>query len=190
MQSPFSRWTRVFAWGLLLTCVAGATSVVQLSFEELIDHSDLVVSGQVTRSWADWDSERKFIWTHYEVAVSAAHKGVPDATVIISEAGGAAGNQRMTIAGTVVYQTGENILVFLTRVPNGYLRTTGWGQGKYTVDDKGRLHASESLRSVEIVQGAGPAAGTSIGSLEGMSAAELHARIAARLRSQQPGAAR
>jgi hypothetical protein len=171
---------------LLLTCVAGATSVPQLSFEELIDHSDLIVSGQVTRSWAEWDSEHKFIWTHYEVAVSAAHKGTPGATAVVSEVGGIVGDRGMSVAGTVGYQTGEKVLVFLTRVPNGYLRTTGWGQGKYTVDEKNILHASASLRSIEIVQGKGTATGTPIRTLEGMSSAELHNRIAARLRSQQP----
>ncbi len=120
--------------------MAGATSVIQLSFEELVDHSESIVSGQVTRSWADWDSEHKFIWTHYEVAVSAVHKGAPGATVVVSELGGAVDGQAMTVAGTVTYQPGENVLIFLTRVPNGYLRTTGWGQGKYTVDGKGILH--------------------------------------------------
>jgi hypothetical protein len=169
MRYPSSGWARLGASSLLLVCVAGATSVIQLSFEELVDHSEAIVSGQVTRSWAAWDSEHKFIWTHYEVAVSAVHKGKPSATVIVSEGGGAVGDRVMTIAGTVTYQVGENVLVFLTRVPNGYLRTTGWGQGKYTVDSNGVLHGGASLR-----------AGTSIASLEGMSAAQLHALVAAR----------
>lgn len=186
MRYPFRRWAGLLTSSLLLTCVAGATSVPQLSFEELIDHSDLIVSGQVTRSWAEWDSEHKFIWTHYEVAVSAAHKGTPGATAVVSEVGGIVGDRGMSVAGTVGYQTGEKVLVFLTRVPNGYLRTTGWGQGKYTVDEKNILHASASLRSIEIVQGKGTATGTPIRTLEGMSSAELHNRIAARLRSQQP----
>jgi hypothetical protein len=169
MQYPSSRWARLGASGLLLVCVAGATSVIQLSFEELVDHSETIVSGQVTRSWAAWDDEHKFIWTHYEVTVSAVHKGTPGATVVVSEAGGTLDGRVMTIAGTITYQGGENVLVFLTRVPNGYLRTTGWGQGKYTVDGKGILHGGASLR-----------AGTSIASLEGMSAAQVHALVVAR----------
>ena len=178
MRHLFSRCARLFASSFLVICSAGATSVEQLSFEELIDHSNLIVSGQVTRAWADWDSEHKFIWTHYEVAVSATHKGTPGSTVVISEAGGVVGDRGMSIAGTISYQPGEKILVFLTRVPNGYLRTTGWSQGKYTVDDKGTLHAASSLRP-----------GTSIAALEGMSAAELHTRVANRLRQQQQTAA-
>jgi hypothetical protein len=169
MRYPSSRWARLFASSLLLVCVAGATSVIQLSFEELVDHSESIVSGQVTRSWADWDSEHKFIWTHYEVAVSAVHKGSPGATVVVSELGGAVDGQAMTVAGTVTYEAGEKVLIFLTRVPNGYLRTTGWGQGKYTIDGKGVLHGGASLR-----------AGISIASLEGMSAAQVHALVAAR----------
>ena len=169
MQCPFSRWASLIASSLLLVCVAGATSVIQLSFEELVDRSESIVSGRVTRSWADWDSEHKFIWTHYEVAVSAVHKGAPGATVVVSELGGAVDGQAMTVAGTVTYEPGENVLIFLTRVPNGYLRTTGWGQGKYTVDGKGILHGGASLRP-----------GTSITSLEGMSAAQVHALVAAR----------
>ena len=188
MQVPSSLWTRLFLSGVLVACAAQATSVAQLSFEELIDHSELFVSGQDTRSWADWDAEHKFIWTHHEVAVSASHKGTPGSTVVISELGGVVGDRGMTVAGTVGYQAGEKVLVFLTRVPNGYLRTTGWGQGKYTVDEKNRLHASASLRAVELVQGT--VAGTSISSLDGMSTAELHTRVAARLRSQTTGGVR
>jgi hypothetical protein len=169
MRFPFSRWARLWAFSLLLVCVAAATSVIPLSFEELVDHSESIVSGEVTRSWADWDAERKFIWTHYEVAVSAVHKGTPEPMVVVSEVGGVVGDRAMTVAGTVTYRAGEKVLIFLTRVPNGYLRTTGWGQGKYAVDGKGILHAGSSLR-----------AGTPIASLEGMSTAEVHARVAAR----------
>lgn len=161
---------------------ASAASIKPVSFEELIDHSDLIVSGQVTRSWSDWDSEHKFIWTNYEVAVSGSLKGSAGANVVISEPGGVVGTHAMSVEGTVGYQTGENVLVFLTRVPNGYLRTTGWSQGKYIVDGKSKLHGA-SLRA-ELAEGAGSASGTSIGTLEGMSAAELKSRVAARVRSQ------
>lgn len=187
MESLFARWARLFASSLLLICGAGATSVPQISFEELIDQSNLIVSGEVTRSWTDWDSAQKFIWTHYEVAVSSAHKGTPGSTVVVSEVGGVAGGLRMTVAGTVSYQPGEKVLVFLTRMPNGYLRTTGWGQGKYSVDEKGTLHASASLRGVEMVQSAGRPAGTSISSLEGMSTAQLHSLVVARSRKAEGG---
>jgi hypothetical protein len=176
MRALYFRSFCLITTGFLLAVGAVATSVVQLSLEELIDQSNLIVSGRITRSWTDWDAQHQYIWTHYEISVSNTHKGQPGSTVIISEPGGIIGDRGMTIAGTVSYLTGENVLVFLNRVPNGYLRTTGWGQGGYTVDEKGILHASSSLRP-----------GSSGVTLNGMSISELHQRIASRLRGQQNG---
>jgi hypothetical protein len=71
----------------------------------------------------------------------------------------------MTIAGTVAYTIGENVVVFLSRMPNGYLRTTGWEQGKYTLDSDDRLR------------------GASVTGVQGMSLNELKQRIAARIQA-------
>jgi hypothetical protein len=171
------------AW--LLASNAGATTVPSLSFEEMTDRSELVVSGQVARSWTDWDSEHKYIWTHYELTVSATHKGTAAATLILSEPGGVVGIEGLAVAGAVGYLPGERVLVFLERMPNGYLRTTGWSQGKYDVDAAGRLHPESTLGGVELVNLPGkPAVATPLRILNGMSVAELHGRIAARLKSQ------
>ena len=43
-------------------------------------------------------------------------------------------------------------MVFLERMPNGYLRTTGWSQGRYTVDPKGLVHG-DKLAGTELVSG-------------------------------------
>lgn len=176
------------AIALLIASNAIATTVSSLSFEELIDQSELIVSGQVTRSWADWDSEHKFIWTHYELSVASVQKGTPQSTVVISEPGGNVGIQGMAIAGAVVYHVGDRVLVFLQRMPNGYLRTTGWSQGKYILDNSGRLHAETSLRGLEVVsaqKGAAPAKpATPLLTLDGMNITELRGRISARLQKQ------
>jgi hypothetical protein len=173
---------------LIIASNAGATTVPGLSFEELIDHSELIVAGQVTRSWTDWDSEHKFIWTHYELSVASVQKGTPESTVVLSEPGGNVGIQGMAVAGAVVYQVGDRVLVFLQRMPNGYLRTTGWSQGKYALDDSGRLHAETSLRGPEVInaqKGAAPTQpATPLLSLEGMNLTELRGRISARLQKQ------
>ncbi len=170
-------WTLYLSIILLWISNAGATSVPSLSLEELTDRSELIVTGQIARSWTDWDSAHKFIWTHYELTISGAQKGSPGATVVLSEPGGAVGIQGMAVAGAVVYQPGERVLVFLQRMPNGYLRTTGWSQGKYTVDNAGRLHAVASFGGLEVV--ATQKAETPLRALEGMTVSELRARIAA-----------
>jgi hypothetical protein len=118
-----------------------------LSFSELVDNSELIVSGKITSSWASWDPSHKHIWTHYELAVSDSPKGTPGPTVEIAEPGGTLDGIIMKISGTTGYTVGENVMVFLTRVPNGYLRTTGFGLGKYVIDASGHLHGSGSLNA-------------------------------------------
>jgi hypothetical protein len=175
---------RLLASAFLFVMAAAATSVPRLTFEQLTDTSDAVVSGTVTRSWSDWDSEHKFIWTHHEITVSSAHKGAAVQTLVISEPGGVVGNRGLNIAGAVTYRAGDNVLVFAQRMLNGYMRTTGWGQGKYLVDSTGRVHADSSLAGIERID-LGASAGTSLISLEGMHVTELRQRIAARLRNVQ-----
>src|SRR5690349_2191487 len=131
---------------LLLLQALSATQAARLSFEELTDTSDVIVSGRSGRTWAAWDANRKYIWTHYELTVESVHKGASRSTVEVAEPGGTLDGMVMGIAGTVAYAPGEHVLVFLQRMPNGYLRTTGWGQGKYRVDMQGRIQAGKAMR--------------------------------------------
>jgi hypothetical protein len=178
----------MYSWPLAIMAAvstAGATSVPSLTFEELTDHSELVLVGQVTRTWSDWDSEHKYIWTHHQLSVTDAAKGAPGSTVVVSELGGTVGNRSLNVAGAVVYQTGEKVMVFLQRMPNSYLRTTGWGQGKYSVDTAGRLHAEVAAHGLDIMRAQGAvAANTPLTSLNGMSVNELRSRVAARVSTQ------
>jgi hypothetical protein len=174
-------------WALLGT--SSATSVPSLSFEELTDHSELIVAGQINRAWADWDTAHKYIWTHYELSVSAALKGTPGATVILSEPGGLVGIQGMSIAGSVGYQAGEAVLVFLQRMPNGYLRTTGWSQGKYIVDKAGRLHATVLPGGIQTADTKGDTksrmAATALRSIDGIRVTDLRGLVLLRTQTQR-----
>ena len=168
--------------GLLLAPAASATTIAKLSFDQLTDKADLVVSGTVSRSWTAWDAEHKYIWTHYQVSVLSEIKGSAGRSVEIEELGGIVGDSGMAVPGSVVYQTGEKVLVFLSRWPNGYLRTTGWGQGKYRIDAGNRLHGDSSLSKVEVVGGP-QAAASDVRTLDGMSLNEAAARVTNRVRA-------
>jgi hypothetical protein len=173
-----------FACGFAMLSTASATSIARLSFEELTDQSELVVSGQINRSWADWDAEHKYIWTHYELGVSGALKGSAGSTVVLSEPGGTVGLVAQSIAGTVSYYSGETVLVFLKRMPNGYWRTTGWSQGKFTIDKAGMVHPEASAGGLEIVDSKGRDTATPLRSLDGISVAQLRGLVAARLQGR------
>lgn len=187
MLHSTGRRALLYAFALMIPFSgAFATLVPGLSFEQLTDQSEMVVSGSVVRSWSDWDSGHQYIWTHYEISVAAAYKGSPGRTLVVSELGGVAGNRAMSVAGTVSYAPGESVVLFLQRMPNGFLRTTGWGQGKYVVDKAGLVHGA-APNGLEIVKADGPgqAAATPLRTLEGMSAEQFRARIESRVRSRQ-----
>jgi hypothetical protein len=96
----------------------------------------------------------------------------------------------MVIQGAVAYAPGDQVVVFLSRMPNRYLRTTGWAQGKYELDAAGRLHAAAAISEGEYVQaGTTAVSGSGLRTLEGMSLVDLRQRITARLRSAGQGRA-
>ena len=106
-------------------------------------------------------------------------KGARTSSVEFAEPGGALGAVSMMIPGTVSYAVGEQVTVFLARMPNGYLRTAGWAQGKYTLDEKGTLHSHAGI-GAEFVDVKTATVGVSLQTLEGLSFTDLKRRIAAR----------
>ncbi len=138
------------AWVLLAGCfAAGATTLPRLTFEQLADSSEIVAAGRVVRTWTAWDPEHKYIWTHYLLSVTDTAKGPHSAAVEFAEPGGALDGMSLTVAGAAGYRVGEDVAVFLSRMPNGYLRTAGWTQGKLSIDKAGRLHASGAAAALE-----------------------------------------
>jgi hypothetical protein len=170
---------------VLMATIASATTIARLSLDEMTGRSEMIVSGQVTESFTAWDSEHKYIWTHYIIAVDNSVKGSGARTVEIAEPGGIIGIIGMNIGGATGYIKGEHVLIFLERMPNGYLRTAGLGQGKYGIDAQGRLHGI-TLRDVDVINGnSNP--GTAARSLDGMTIAEATAHLATRVRATAKG---
>ncbi|MEO7144239.1 MAG: hypothetical protein ABI165_12150 [Bryobacteraceae bacterium] len=130
-----------------LLCAAGLAP--PLSVDELVAQSDTIVRGKVIRSWGAMDSENRFIWTHYEVRVSTTLKGQPGATVVIGEPGGTLNGVTLLVPGATHYEAGEEVALFLYRTPIGYLRTTNYGQGKFTISTGGRIHGNTGIESLE-----------------------------------------
>jgi hypothetical protein len=92
----------------------------------------------------------------------------------VSEPGGVVDGIGMTSSGAVPYTLGEHVALFLYPTPIGYLRTTGAGQGKFTIGADGRAHAN--LRGFEL---AGQSRGTPLTSLDGLPLSDFKTRVRA-----------
>ena len=160
---------------LAISVAAYATLVPSLSLRELIDQSELIVHGRVTRSWAAWDSAHKYIWTHHQIDVIDALRGASGASVVASEPGGRVDGLNMVASGSVEYAPGEEAIVFLYRTPIGYLRATGLGQGKYTISSDGRVHAN--LKGLELIKRGASSSAVSLSTLDGLTLSGFKTRV-------------
>ncbi len=153
----------------------GATIVPRLSLEEMVVHSETIVTGRVIRTWATWDSQHQFIWTHNEIVVEDVVKGRHTDRVVVSEPGGVVDGLGMQIAGSPRYALGERVMVFLERMPNGYLRTTGMGQGKLSISHDGSVHLTQA--GADLVGTGSGTGGTALQTLDAATAAEVRRRV-------------
>jgi hypothetical protein len=160
-------WSARVCRGLLFLYVAAAcvaSSFPKLSLADLVSQSEAIISGTVVRSWTGWDSEHRFIWTHTEIHVSGLLKGRSQSVITVSEPGGTADGMTMQIPGATAFTPGEHIHLFLYKTPLGYMRTTGYGQGKLLVSPDGHVHTNKSAEGLD--------------NLDGLSSAEFRARVA------------
>jgi hypothetical protein len=170
---------------LLFTTAAllEATLVPRMSLEEVVNASESIVQGTVVRTWSDWDEAHKYIWTHYEIQVADKLKGVVAGKFVVSEPGGAVGETELQIAGTPQYAVGEEVVLFAERTPLGYLRTCGWGQGKFQVARTaadGQATVRTAVKGVQLVER--PAAqakpqGTPLGEVNGLELEQFKTRV-------------
>tara|TARA_B110000037_G_C17100972_1_gene497966 strand:- start:375 stop:1004 length:630 start_codon:yes stop_codon:yes gene_type:complete len=119
---------------------ANATSLTELSVDQMTDASDMVVRGVVTQVFSELD-ERGNIWTRAQVEVSDVLKGGDTQTVIVDQLGGVYGNQRSIISFATRFSVGEEAYLFIEQLGNGRNSVVGWFQGKFTVrmdPDSGR----------------------------------------------------
>ena len=161
---------------------------------EFLAQVDAIIHGTIARTWSAWDSSHEFIWTHYELRLTESMLGDRLDKVVISEPGGTVGNDSMEIVGAPRYRIGEEVVLLTARTPIGYLRTSGWGQGRFDVvaDPRtGTKVVRSGLAGIELVEPAGAASpatlkpGTSPKSLDGLPLDQFKTRIRALIANRQ-----
>lgn len=123
------------ALSLAFAGAAGATTLANLSTDQLTDASDLVVRGKVASVETDLNDHGKVV-TVAQVQVSETLKGIADAGdwLRVETPGGIYGDLVVDAHGAPRYSAGEDVLLFLVEYGGGDAwSTVGLSLGKYTI---------------------------------------------------------
>lgn len=155
---------------------ARAAIFPSLTVEQLTAQSQVILQGNIVRSWTAWDREHKYIWTHYEVSITEAIRGSASSSFTISEPGGDLDGVHQRFSGAVAYAPGESAFLFLYKTPIGYWRAVGGPQGKFHIEADGRVRADGQADILASVVGR-PPSGTPLTALNGIEAADFKNRV-------------
>ncbi len=113
---------------------AEATSLADLSEDQITDAATYIVRGKILDVWTEVD-ERGLVWTRASVDVQHTYKG-PDSPdfLVVDAMGGVYGERQMMVPASARYSVGEDVLLFLDTIDFGRkLATVGMYLGKYTL---------------------------------------------------------
>jgi hypothetical protein len=125
----------------LIALVAGsvdATTVVPLSFEQLVSESSSVVYGRVIDVRSQWTADRRFIESVVSIEVLRGIKGGAHESIAFTVPGGQVGRYLNVIPGAPVFAAGDHAVFFLTAHGPRLPVTTGLTQGIYRVQRDAR----------------------------------------------------
>lgn len=117
----------------VLAVTADATTVVPLSFEQLVNESSSVIYGRVSDVRAQWTADRRFIESVVTVEILRGMKGSARESVAFTVPGGQVGRYLNVIPGAPSFVSGDLAVFFLTSQGARLPVTTGLTQGIYRV---------------------------------------------------------
>jgi hypothetical protein len=120
-------------------CCAWATTLQQLSFDDLILKSTVIVRG--TAKQTTTAKSGSVIFTHYQVQVTEQLKGVGATQIDIVVPGGMLDGARQSYAGSPAFTDGQEHFFFLWTSRSGLTQVMGLTQGAFDLqsDANGNL---------------------------------------------------
>ena len=163
---------------LVLPGTTHATTLVRLSLEQLSQASSAIVRGRVVSQESRLSANGKQVVTLTTIAVEQSMKGRPSATLVVEQPGGAVGNRRVRVAGTIQFRPETRYMLFLepSTSGEGRFRMVGMLQGAYRILRDERTQGERVIRPLGSVfygsgrRGATPAA---------LSTGEFHRQLSA-----------
>ena len=112
---------------------ADATTVMPLTFEQLVNGSQAVVYGRVSEVRSQWTADRRFIESVVTVEILRGMKGGARESIAFTVPGGQVGRYLNIIPGTPAFAAGDLAVFFLRAQGPRLPVTTGLTQGIYRV---------------------------------------------------------
>ena len=131
---------RRFLWILFLTglamlalsaLIASATTLVRLPFDDLAQRAAAVARLRCLGSESHWDGRE--IWTETRFEVVELDKGLLPGLVTVRMLGGRAGHLHSRVDGVPMFQSGEEVYLFLWNQQGGSYTVLGWSQGTFRI---------------------------------------------------------
>jgi hypothetical protein len=126
---------RVLLCFALMAAPAMATIVVQMDLPRLVELSDSIVEGTVSRVDVKWDPTAKMIYTDVAVRISDRLKGDRSQEVTVRQQGGRIGAMSVYVSGSPTFEIGQQLILFLDGQAGGTFGVVGLNQGKYEIQD-------------------------------------------------------
>jgi len=116
---------------LLIPAVAGATTLVQMSLDELAAAAPVVARVRCLEN--DIRKEGGEIWTFTRFEVVETLKGNVPQEITVRLIGGRLGHWISKVDGIPQFRPGEELYLFLEPTPSGSLGVTSWVQGTFRI---------------------------------------------------------
>ena len=143
------RTVSALAATLVLTCGLWASTVMQVSFQEMVATSEFIFEGTVIGQEAIRPDGSSNIFTRVTFAVSDVLKGDYDAsTVSLHFMGGTIGSLTLSISDMQIPKNGERGIYFVESIAKRQVHPLyGWDQGRFLVlndrDGNPRVHTAK-----------------------------------------------
>jgi hypothetical protein len=115
----------------LFATVMRGTTLVRLSFHELVHQASAVARLRCISTQALWDHGEIWTETHFEVVEQ--QKGSPSAIITVRTVGGSVGNFHSHVDGVPTFRPGEEVYLFLWGHEGEPYRVLGWTQGTFRI---------------------------------------------------------
>jgi hypothetical protein len=111
-----------------------ATQVEYRSIEAMGAEAQRIVRGTVVEVRPYWNATHTRILTETTIEIAEDLKGSGTSTVLVVQFGGAVDGVRMTVAGALYWEPGEEVILFLEESLPGRHRVSGFSQGKFSIE--------------------------------------------------------